>query len=431
MNLLRDQILSSNAEQRFLRWYRRVFSIAEIEEQTILKWMLGATIFSHFITFNSWFYNKSTTIDAYVAGKHTCWPYFQDCGKLLFLHTLPDGYSQPFLYMVLFGTLTLAVYFMYKRDWVLAHIAVLPSFAWHTLGTFVLTYSLAGNYEYYLAILTFVLLFLPHKEFFLKLTLVVFYFLASTIKIHEGWVLGTYFSALKTGIPIFPDWSIPIWTNLVIFMQIVGAWFLLSKHTILQRIAIFYFVVFHLYSGLLVGFRYPATVLPTLLILFGPLYRLSPIPIDRRAIGGFVLVAFLFVSQSISHIIPGDVKLTLEGNKYGLYMFEANHQCISTTNVIFIDGTEQTQRDESFSARRRCDPYNYWFRLRTLCDRREAIDKIEWTFDHSINGGPFLRIVDVEDVCKLSYNPFSHNEWVKVNKDNPEIVGYPVENVYK
>jgi len=432
MSALNEQVFDSKIEQKFLRWYKRLFSIKEIEENLVLKWVFGAALLSHFLAFNSWFYNKATTVDAFMAKQHTCWPYFQDCGNWLFLRTLPEGYSQPFLYMVLFGTLMLSVYLMHKRDWVLAHLTLMPSFIWHTLGAFVLTGSLSGNYEFYLFILTFVLLFLPHKEFFLKISLVLFYFLASTIKIHEGWVLGAYFSALKTGLPLFPDWSIPIWTNLVIGSQIVGAWFLMSRNWVLQRLAIFFFVVFHLYSGLLVGYRYPVTVLPTLFILFGPLYQYTKVPFTKKAMVGWVMVLLLFPLQFASILIPGDEKLTLEGNKYGLYMFEANHQCISTVTVVGADGVETIHRNVSESARSRCDPYRYWFSMTRQCDAyKEAGAHMKWTFDHSINGGPFLRIVDEEDVCSLSFEAFKHNEWIKIDKDNPEIIGYPVENHYR
>lgn len=432
MKPLRERIFDSKTEIKFLRWYHRFFSIKEIEESLTLKWVFGAALLSHFLAFNSWFYNKATTVDTVLRGSHSCWPYFQSCGDLAFLRALPDGYSQPFLYMVLFGTLMLSVYLMYKREWVLAHLALVPSFIWHTLGTFVLTGSLSGNYEYYLFILTFVLLVLPHKEFFLKLSLVLFYFLASTIKLHEGWVLGTYFSAMKTGLPIFPEWSIPFWTNLVIFMQIVGAWFLLSKNVVLQRATIFFWVVFHLYSGILVGFRYPTTVLPTLFILFGPLYRYTPIPFDKKAIAGWLMVAALFPIQFISILIPGDEKLTLEGNNYGLYMFEANHQCISDIYFINSDGEENMKRRVSESARARCNPYRQWFSIKQNCDvYEEQGTRVAWTYDHSINGGPFLRIVDADDVCSLEYKAFGHNEWIKTEEDDPEIVGYPVENHYR
>ncbi|QQG38142.1 MAG: hypothetical protein HYS26_01135 [Candidatus Kaiserbacteria bacterium] len=332
--------------------------------------------------------------------------------------------------MALFGLLALAVYLMYKKEWVLAHIALIPSFLWHFLGSFVLSGELAGNYDYYLFLLAFVLLFVPYKEFFLKLLLVLFYFLASLSKIHESWILGTYFSSLKTGLPLFPDWSIPIWTNLVIFMEMVAAWFLLSGRRLLQRAVFIFFVAFHLYSGIFVGFRYPATVLPTLLILFGPLYAYTPPPLTRRALAGWILVSLMFMAQLSPLLVRGDEKLTLEANKFGLYMFESNHQCVSSATVFLKDGTQYEVRAESVSARSRCDPYYYWFSLRAPCERDQAIGRIVWTFDHSINGGPFLRIVDEQDACSLSYDPFRHNAWIKTETDAPEVIGWPVENVY-
>jgi hypothetical protein len=115
---------------------------------------------------------------------------------------------------------------------------------------------------------------------------------------------------------------------------------------------------------------------------------------------------------------------------YGLYMFESNHQCVSQATVHRADGTTENLRDESTSARDRCDPYSYWFRIHTLCSRDESIDHVAWTFDHSINGGPFLRIVDVQDACILKYHPFRHNEWIMTEKDAPEMRGHPVENIY-
>lgn len=415
----------------FLRGYRELFSIEEIERSMALKWVFGATILSYFTVFNQWLLQRATTLDAVTDQSFVCWPYFQNCDFLYVLRTLPEGHSQPLLYMTLFGSFLLAAYFMYRGRWVLAHLSLVPAFLWHFFILFFLTYLLGGNYEYYLAILAATLLFFPHKEFFLKLYIVLFYVLSTATKIHEGWVLGTYFSALKTGLPLFPDWSIPLWTNLVIGMELVGSWFLLSKRTVLQRSALVFFAAFHLYSGLLVSFRYPSTILPTLLILFGPLYRHTPIPFDRKAIVGWALVPLLFSAQFLSNIIPGDEKLTLEGNRYGLYMFEANHQCISAATVHFVNGLSTTRTEANSLARNRCDPYQHWFKLQSKCAASERVERISWVFDHSVNGGPFLRIVDVADVCALDYKPFSRNEWIRTEKDNPPIVGYPVENIYR
>jgi hypothetical protein len=313
----------------------------------------------------------------------------------------------------------------------LAHAALLPSFIWHSLGSFVISYALAGNYDYYLFLFACVLLFLPHKEFFLKAVLALTYFLSSVPKIHESWILGTYFSALETGLPLFPKWSIPLWTNLVIFMEVVGVWFLFSERKILQRSAFIFFVAFHLYSGLFVGYRFPVTVLPTLIILFGSLYRHSDVPFGRKSLMGWILVVLLFAMQFSPKFILGDEKITMEGARFGFYMFDTNHQCVTSGRYVFVDGTTREFRAESYSARSRCESYRYWFRLDQTCKRNPRIASVVWTFDHSINGGPFLRIVDVPDACALTYNVFSHNAWIKTEHDNPPVVGYPLENVYE
>ena len=411
--------------------YRKLFSIKEIEESGLLQWIFGATLFSFFITFQSWINSSAITTEAFLSNKHVCWPWFQSCGEWYFLSALPHGYSQTTLYMFLFGIMVLITYLMWRRDWVLSHILMTVLFLWKVLVMFVLTYGISGNYDYYHVVFAFILLFLPLKTFFLKLTLVLFYFLASTIKFHEGWVLGTYFSALKTGLPIFPDGTIPFWTNMVIFMQVVGSWFLMSSHKVFQRTVLFFFVTFHLYSGTIVQFHYPAVVLPTLLILFGPMYKYQNIPISKKSIAGWALVVVLFVLQLSSVMIPGDEKITLEGNKYGLYMFESNHQCRSQVMIYHEDGKVLKINDEKSLARNRCDPYKFWFSLQQVCNRSDSvINRIEWTLDHSINGGPFYRIIDEKDACGLKYKALEHNQWIRTPEEGADIIGYPVENIY-
>ena len=60
----------------------------------------------------------------------------------------------------------------------------------------------------------------------------------------------------------------------------------------------------------------------------------------------------------------------------------------------------------------------------------EGIERIEWSLDHSINGNEFLRIVDTQDACQLEYKPFSHNDWLLLDDDNPKVIGQPVKNFF-
>jgi hypothetical protein len=210
----------------------------------------------------------------------------------------------------------------------------------------------------------------------------------------------------------------------------VGAWFLMSSNKLPQRLAIIFFTAFHLYSGILVEYRYPATVLPTLLILFGPWYQHTKVPLDRKSLIGWSFIGLLVFLQFTPRMIEGDEKLTLEGNKYGLYMFESNHQCISKATIFNTDGSSSTKRMVSVSARSRCNTYNFWFSFKQMCEKDDRIEKISWTLDHSINGDAFLRIVDEENVCNLEYKPFSHNAWIKSSEDNPKVIGWPVKNYF-
>lgn len=401
----------------------------EFDGNRVLQWALGALIFAYFIAFYGFIRGSIITREAIDGLWYVCPPYFQSCGDFYFLSALPYGYSQTILYMIFFGLMAWCVYLISVKAWREVQFCLVPIFIWHVLNVLVLTDLQSGNFEYYLMVFGLILIFLPHKEFFLKLSIVVFYVLSTVAKIHPSWIEGGYFTAMRTGLPIFPDWSIPFWTNFVVLMEMVGAWFLLSRNRILQRTVLIFFVLFHLYSGILVEYRYPATVLPMLLILFGPWYRYTPVPLDKKSLFGWALILILFVMQFSPRMIAGDEKLTLEGNKYGLYMFEANHQCISLATIYFKDGSTRSLDREGTSARDRCNPYTRWFQFRQLCERQENVDHIAWTFDHSINGGPFYRIVNVGNACDLDYQAFSHNDWIGTEADS-EIIGYPVKNFY-
>jgi hypothetical protein len=139
------------------------------------------------------------------------------------------------------------------------------------------------------------------------------------------------------------------------------------------------------------------------------------------------LLATLLGIQAIPQLIKGDAKLTLEGNFYGIYMFEANHQC--ALELSNPDGT-LIRRRISTNARFRCDPWPYFsVAKRTYCHADSGDTPIHFRLIHSINGGPFYEIVNAPNLCDLEYRPFTHNTWIKDETTAP-IVGRPVKNYY-
>lgn len=405
--------------------YKRLFNIEELENSKLLQFLYYAVIFSFFVTFYGWISRDVGSISSIAQNTYICPPYFTSCYKLFFYQILPYGYSQSFFYVILYVILLYGALSAYKKDWVSAHKALLVTFSWKFIWVFFLSYSVAGNFDYYDMGFAFVLLFLQNKAYFAKLMFVWFYFLASTIKIHEGWIFGTYLTSLITGAPFFSNKLTPFFTNIVIVMQIVGSWFLFSKNKILQRLSFLYFSMFHIYSGILVNLRYIAISIPALYILFANDKHIDedadkPFEVkkvDRSTVFGYTFMFSILAFQMIAYYIPGDQKKTLEGNYYGLYMFEANHQCISTATFYFKDGREPLVRTrENHLANNRCDAYRYYFALHNLC-KDSSFNKISWTFDHSINGHKYERMVDEENVCTLTYSPLAHNKWIKMDRE--------------
>lgn len=456
-----------NNLKQFIRqvsaWYARIFSLEEIRQLPTLRWYFGGSLLYFFLTFSNWINANKTSLEAYQTGQAVCWPYFQNCADFAFLHTLYVNYSTGIFYMALYTVMLAIVYAMWRRRWTLAHGLLSILFIWEALVAFALSY-VGGPYYYYHLFLTAILLFIPHKEYFLQRAFVLFYFLSATIKFDEGWIVGTYFTSLQTGLPLLPDGLAPVFTNVVIFSQVILCWFLLSRNKYLQRGALLFFVFFHLYSGVLVGYNYPTAAIVPLLILFGPLYRRVPTPLDKKSVAGWIALVLVIAFQAIGFLIPGDRRMTLEGDRYGMFMFEADHQCriVATVrsrvsdaegrgalarwesqpgNLCFnylcltgvserYDGTikERSETFESNFSMYRCDPYELWARYQPRC-KLPSTERIGLTLDHSINGGPFYRIVNTENVCDLTYKPFSKNEWIKEPPEAP-IIGVPVKNFY-
>ncbi len=440
--------------------YRRILSIREIEENTTLQWLFGGLLFYFFVTFQQWMGSSAITVER--ATNAVCWPYFQECGRLYFLHYLPSGYSHTTFYMGMFGIMLSIVYLMWRGHWARAHMLLLLLFLWKAFVGYVLSYTILGMYDTYHLVLTASLLFLPHKEYFTKIIFVTLYFVSATIKFYPSWILGTYFSSLQSGLPLFPDALTPLLTNSVIFEQVVGCWFLLSKHKIAQRLSLVYFTIFHLYSGTLVLYNYPAASLLPLLILFGPMYRYQRPPLSWKSAAGWIVVVALFLLQipSLKHDVD-TVRMTTANNRYGMWMFDSNHQCVMAVRYFYapeitltksssetLAGSTCTTREcvvkkdvyeengqwvreervESAISWQRCDPYQHWRALKNLCST--DIPRIAMTFDHSINGEPFYRIIDESDACSLEYKAFGKNTWIKAPPEAPP-VGLPLKNIYR
>jgi hypothetical protein len=416
---MRDKILNKCAQ-----W----MNTQEIEQSKTLQYIYYGVCLSIFVSFLEWTKHSNFTITNFKLGNAVPPPYLQN-SNFYFLEGLPYGYSQNMMYVLLFCILILGAIQGMRNRWLSAQICLSLCLIWKLLYGYVFTYGLTGNYDLYDMAFAFILVFIPNKEYFSRLAFVIMYFLASSIKIHDGWILANYFNSLQLGAPIFNREMLPLATNLLIIMEMVGGFLLISNHKILHRIGFVYFLIFHIYSGFIVEYRYISITIPLIMALFYsfPEFRLKAI--SKSTLYGYGFISILILGQLMAMCIEGDQKKTLEGNYYGLFMFEASHQCISTSTIHYKNGTiGKPKVKESHIANSRTDPYHFWYKLNKEVDRDTNIATISWTLDHSINGQPYERIVDEADVKAITYQTFSHNKWIKLDGES-KVLDIPVRKI--
>src|SRR5262249_28740773 len=149
--------------------------------------------------------------------------------------------------------------------------------------------------------------------------------------------------------------------NYVIFLEVCISWFLLSSNWIRQRIALALFLLFHLYSVIIIDFSFPTIVVPVLLVAFLPRVRRMAMPRDMSIVPGLLLFALLFTGQTMKLAAPGDQKQTEDANRYGLFLFESNQQCLVAAEVYSTTGASKTIYKTTAGAVSRCDPYELWY----------------------------------------------------------------------
>ena len=411
--------------------WRRVFAVGEIEESRVLYMAGWVLLLGWFLEFSTWYRYADFTVNAVQENRHLCWPFFQNCGDWYFLTQIPLGSSHNLVYALLFGVLVAASAAYAARRFVLAHVLFALLFV-SELCVMSMAMRLAVNYWYFHALYAVLFLFATNKLLFLRIGVILLYFFSGVLKLNEGWLQGAYFTSLQEGLLFIPDALIPVATNAVIGMELVLVWFLLHPRRVVRLVVVGVLSVFHVYSAVYVGFTYPSVVLPMLLalFLFDERHHGAWWPLRKVGVGMGILTLFTLL-HVVAYAMPGDARITGEWNRLRMYMFEANYQCVSRAVFLYEDGQTDERVSETHLANQRCDPYAHWFYFKKECARDNDLRAIAWTYDTSINGSPYMRIVDEQDACALSYSAWHHNHWIKLlGREEVELTGVPEKNTY-
>jgi hypothetical protein len=392
---------------RLKRTYRNAFSVDEFEQSAILPWIFGTLLIGLLMLVNTLSTNLAITVQGVQNGTSVCWPWFPSCADWHLLVASPEGNSQALAFAILFALLVVSAMAVWKRNWTMAHVAATLVYAFLFAFIYIIEGRSELNYGDRLMVLAGVLLFFPHKLFFLKLSFVLLYVFAGLGKLNDGWFGGLFFTG-DNALPLIPEILTTPLATWVVFMELIGAWMLLVHDQRFRLPTLAFFCIFHVYTILYSGLSFSVIALPLLIFLFGE-HGLPPAP-RTRILLPVLLLAILTLLQFVHFVIPGDVRFTQEGGMYAFHSFAAKHDCRSRITYVHSDGAV-VERVVTNSGR--CDPYTRLSRIKSVCARTD-IRSVAWQFDHSVNGSPFYRMVDVSDACSLSYKSFSHNEWISL-----------------
>lgn len=408
----------------FQNKYSEFFALEEFNKTPVLVVAILAVLLGMALAFYGGFPAGWGAINMDNPGSFICPNFLQHCESFIFLKTGAGYFShRVFFAFGLLGPLVLTAVFAYKKEWVWMHLVLMYlTFTKIYLG-FIADANVSVPFMMFNLVPAFVLLFSRKRWTDLRWCFLLLYFMAGFVKLDEAWIVGSYFSTTKEGLRLFPQFAIPLATNLVICFELFAVWFLFHKNSKIRWVVLAFFIVFHLYSTIYVSFRYPLLTLPLLVILFG-----APAPAFGSRISrfGVVMTAFLLFVNLLPFMAGPNHKWTAEAKQFTLDMFDGNRQALSRSETKYQDGHVFVHEVPHTNAYDRAKPYNNWYFLKKSCSNPGVVS-VAWTFTVSVNGGPFRRIIQEDDICKTEFHPFRHNEWIHL--DGP-IVGYPTTNYY-
>lgn len=412
------KFITPNKLQKQARWYSRLFSLDEYTQYPLLQYIhLGSITFLVFAL-------KSPSLSIVTPlqiGTYICPTWFQQCYQwYLFSPSMYKTWTI-ILMILLAGSLVLLIH----RRYVLSHLLLAIPAIWHVILVGLLTHSdyYYGHVMFYLAMINFVFLLLPNKIMTLGWFLLLTYPLSLGSKMTDSWLGGEVFKILDLGLPIIGDrlHALAAWS--VLFVEGVMVWLLLASQKKIRFLAVVALFGFHFYSIAMIQYFFPAVAILILIIVFVGHER--PLQWPKKTTHRLIVIgitAVLICGQSISLFIPGDSRLTGEGKRYGLHMFQSIPDCFITT-MVADSNSYTTEKHWNEKRQGYCEPYYHWYLLSQQCHHHQWQSAV-FTIDLAINQEPYRRIVNQINACNTQYHPLLHNDWIGYDRNTLPIIEY-------
>lgn len=447
------------------RW-RRIFGSEEVDRDPYLRVVCACLLFYFHMTFSFWWRNP---VPLSTEGKevldHAPWALVQEASGWVFMDVFQ---VQTYLYalgmMALIGMFSL---FCLRSS--LLPMGLLAFLLLNKAYFYLCDFRLFANYHHFHLLFTLTFLISREKMRFFRGVLALSYVMSAMVKLTPSWLFGEYFNSVPDKLPLLPkaSWLVTSASVGLIVLEMLGplCWFTGIRW--LRRLSFWAFLLFHVYSGVIVGFWYTTLMLPLVVAAFMGFHEplQAGFRFSRRHLPAFALFLVALCGSFVHLAIPGDARLTAEGKYFGLFMFDANRSVRFETDIhkgtnfwtiqfsrswrnegdppgvdpgIRIhcryyqngwlsnsfsvtqpirDGDEVIFNPQYFlncTIRTVGDPYLYYHYARQLVCRYRP-DRMSLRLDERLDGhSESVRLLDIDDFAELNpaYSPFRHNDWI-------------------
>lgn len=446
-----------------------LLAVREVEEDIRLRMLCGALLLYSYLTFTSWYGRPGlSTLGTHTFNYVPHWA-FENLRGLIFL----DAFWTKTYFYVLFMSALLGLFLLFYRKGCFWPMVLLSFLFVNKLYYYLSDLRLMANFHHIHLLLTFIFLVSSSKLFFFRMGLLVCYQLSVLTKLTPSWLFGEYFNSVPDKLPLFPkaSWAVTLAGQALILLEGVGPWLWFSRRKWLRQASFLLFFLFHAYSGVIVGHKYPSLMLPVLVPAFLRFHQ--PVQTGyrflRRNLASWAFLGLAMVGGFWHLFIPGDVRLTAEGRYLGLFMFDANRAVQfkldivkgpkriilqverpwRTGAIMEDEGIERETRprvtgafyrngklEKTFDGatifsddyaiifnpslftqaayRTNGDPYLYYFYAKELC-RTYGPDRLGIELYQQLDGHrERFKLLDLPDFCATNpvYRAFRHNEWI-------------------
>lgn len=312
-------------------------NIKEIQDHKNLVWFGVVLSLTHLLTGYFWWTR------VHFDSSMICWGFFSQCQRV---YGVFFGLEKLILGFYSGLAVVCAALFGFKK--VKPAYFVLVSLSVFKIIVHISDYRLMGNYHYMANILYFSFLLLPYKEATIKVFVLMFYFTAGLIKFNSEWLSGLAMARQ----PAVSGKLLEVGCVLVIFLELIGTFYLISKKRLYFWLIFVSYIAFHIFSWHVVGYFYP-------LIMFSMLtfFVISPLGLEIKSkyyIGGIIGV-FMSVQVGVL-VLFSNSALSGEGRILSLNMLDAYSVC---QNSLFIKSKGETieyNPVNDLEIRIHCDP---------------------------------------------------------------------------